>query len=233
MHQAGEALQQVASQAEASPQANQRISSAADETAKVADQLAQMLASEMPQSEQAAASESPSQDSEQRGQQLAQTLDELDRQLAGSRPSSRQFAGSEPAASEEGQGEPESRQPSTAQQASPTLAGAVDAQSQQAARQRDQQIHPQQGQPGNAAGSPANQSESKGSAAESGSGKMSGDGSVETAGIDRMGRDWGQLREQRSEDVSEGPGTVIAPQYRREIEAYFRAIARQAAEKQQ
>ena len=58
-------------------------------------------------------------------------------------------------------------------------------------------------------------------------------GTVKTVGVERLGSDWGQLREQRTEDASESRGASIAPQYRREIEAYFRAVARQAAESQE
>ena len=64
-------------------------------------------------------------------------------------------------------------------------------------------------------------------------GDMPAGGIVETDGIDRVGSDWGQLRERRTEDATESKSTTVAPQYRREIEAYFRAVARRAAEKTQ
>jgi hypothetical protein len=56
---------------------------------------------------------------------------------------------------------------------------------------------------------------------------------VETIGIDRIGSEWGQLRERRTDDAAESRSATIAPQYRREIEAYFRAIAKRAAENEQ
>ena len=62
---------------------------------------------------------------------------------------------------------------------------------------------------------------------------MPADGFLDTSGIERTGSEWGQLRERRTDDVAEGRPTTIAPQYRREIEAYFRAIARQASQQQE
>ena len=44
---------------------------------------------------------------------------------------------------------------------------------------------------------------------------------------ERPAIDWLEVR---PEDASESRGATIAPQYRREIEAYFRAVAKQAAE---
>jgi hypothetical protein len=60
---------------------------------------------------------------------------------------------------------------------------------------------------------------------------MPSGGFVDTMGVDRLGSDWGQLRELRTDDASESRRATVAPQYRREIEAYFRAIARRAAER--
>ena len=54
--------------------------------------------------------------------------------------------------------------------------------------------------------------------------------SVDGSGIDRVGSQWGELRRQRSEETGSTGPTVIAPQYRRDVEAYFRAIARRAAQ---
>jgi hypothetical protein len=66
-----------------------------------------------------------------------------------------------------------------------------------------------------------------------GSGEMPPDGFLDPSGIARTGSEWGQLRERRTDEVAEGRGATIAPQYRREIEAYFRAIARQASQQQE
>ena len=49
--------------------------------------------------------------------------------------------------------------------------------------------------------------------------------------LEGIGTQWGQLRERRTDDASESRGVRIAPQYRREVEAYFKAIAKKAAEK--
>ena len=43
---------------------------------------------------------------------------------------------------------------------------------------------------------------------------------------------WGQLRERRTDDAAESRSARVAPQYRREVEAYFRAIAKRAAERE-
>ena len=103
---------------------------------------------------------------------------------------------------------------------------------QQAARERQEQFSPPQ-PPTDNQSDPNSQSASNSSATEPGSGQMPGDGFIDTSGIGREGSDWGQLRERRTDDVTEGRAATIAPQYRREIEAYFRAIARRAAEKEQ
>jgi hypothetical protein len=176
---------------------------------------------------------------------MARTLDELDRALAESSQPQSQSPGQQPESGQQanndepGQPGGEGQQPSdpagqpgqpTAADASPTLAGAMDAQSQQAARQRMQQFDP------SAAGNQPGDGEQKSAAGgtpgvRSGAGEMPRGGMVDVTGTQRIGSDWGQLRERRSEDVTETRGTQVAPQYRREIEAYFRAVARRAAEK--
>jgi hypothetical protein len=104
----------------------------------------------------------------------------------------------------------------------------MDAQAQQAARQRSEQMNPgDQGQQRNQG------QRSQQAATESGSGEMPGGGVVDSMGVDRTGSQWGQLRERRTDDAAETRSATIAPQYRREIEAYFRAIAKRAAEKAQ
>ena len=60
---------------------------------------------------------------------------------------------------------------------------------------------------------------------------MPAGGQVDISQTDRAGAEWGKLRERRTEDASESRSESVAPQYRREIEAYFRAIATRAAEK--
>ncbi len=232
---ASESLEQAGSDAEVAPRANQEVARAADEIQRAAESVAELLAASMPQppsGEMSQASQPSS--SQQQGQQLAQTLDELDRQIASSQQQSSESGGqpqseaSQPEASQSGASQSQSV---TAQEASPTLANAVDAQSQRAARQRQQQLDPSQEQPGQ--GDPTNQSASQSAGTDPGLGEMPAGGFLDPSEIERTGSEWGQLRERRTDDVAEGPGSTIAPQYRREIEAYFRAIARQASQRQE
>ena len=61
--------------------------------------------------------------------------------------------------------------------------------------------------------------------------QMPAGGKLDITQTERAGAEWGKLRERRTEDASESRAESVAPQYRREIEAYFRAIATRAAEK--
>ena len=180
------------------------------------------------------------------GQELARTLDELDRAMAQQAQASQQGqeqAGQQAGDQQQGQqqagDQQQGQQPSgeqqagqqdgqpsgnqqTAGEASPTLANAMQSQAQQAARERQSQMTP--GEPSSSEGSTPS--------TESGSGmQMPDGGTVDISKTERAGTEWGKLRERRTEDASESRGESIAPQYRREIEAYFRAIATRAAEK--
>ncbi len=98
----------------------------------------------------------------------------------------------------------------------------MQSQAQQAARERQAQMNP--GQPSPSEGSTPS--------TESGNGmQMPAGGKLDITQTERTGAEWGQLRERRTEDASESRAESVAPQYRREIEAYFRAIATRAAEK--
>ena len=98
----------------------------------------------------------------------------------------------------------------------------MQSQAQQAARERQAQMNP--GQPSPSEGSTPS--------TESGDGmQMPAGGKLDISQTARSGAEWGQLRERRTEDASESRAESVAPQYRREIEAYFRAIATRAAEK--
>ena len=180
---------------------------------------------------------------QQQGQEMARTLDELDRAMAQQARESQQQAGEPQAGNQPGQqqpGEPQQgQQPSgeqqagqqegqspgqqqTAGEASPTLANAMQSQAQQSARERQAQMNP--GQPSPSEGSTPS--------TESGNGmQMPDGGKLDISQTVRSGAEWGQLRERRTEDASESRAESVAPQYRREIEAYFRAIATRAAEK--
>jgi hypothetical protein len=249
--EAAQSLQESASDAGQSPEANQKVGQAREQIAAAAAQLAELMAADLaPPSDPSASSQQASAtESEAEGQQMARTLDELDRALAeasqppsppaGQQPESGQQASDGQPGETPGQPGSEGQQPGdpsgqpgqpTAADASPTLAGAMDAQSQQAARQRMQQFDPSA--QGNQPGDSEQKSASNGKPGpRSGAGEMPRGGIVDTTGTQRIGSDWGQLRERRTDDATESQGTQVAPQYRREIEAYFRAVARRAAEK--
>ncbi len=257
---AARSLESAATDAGRTPIANQDVSQATDQIQSAAEQLATLLAATLPP-DQSASDESSGNaqaeqsDSDAEGQQLARTLDELDRAM--SNPSqSEQGSPSEPGSEKGGQpenggqpgeqgngeqgeqGSPQNgkgegaNQPGqpTASDVSPTLSGQMNAQSQQAARQRQQQMGPpgQGNQPGQG-GERSASSATPGT--KPGSGEMPSGGRIESAGVDRIGSDWGELRQRRTEDATESRSTTVAPQYRREIEAYFRAVAQRAAEK--
>ena len=150
---------------------------------------------------------------EQAGQQQA------GQQQAGEPQQGQQPSGEQQAGQQEGQ---PSGQQQTAGEASPTLANAMQSQAQQSARERQSQMNP--GEPSASEGSTPS--------TESGNGiQMPSGGQVDISQTDRAGVEWGKLRERRTEDASESRAESVAPQYRREIEAYFRAIATRAAEK--
>ena len=198
---------------------------------------------EQPQGQPSGGQQGQPSDEQQRGQELARTLDELDRAMAQQAREAQQQADAQQAANQQGQqqaGEPQqgqqasneqqagqqdgqaSGQQQTAGEASPTLANAMQSQAQQAARERQAQMNP--GQPSPSEGSTPS--------TESGDGmQMPAGGKLDISQTARSGAEWGQLRERRTEDASESRAESVAPQYRREIEAYFRAIATRAAEK--
>lgn len=233
--EAGESLSQTSENGQQSPEANRKVGEATEQIGQTAQRLAELLAEIAPpdDAEALAAQQSEPTAAEMRGQQLAQTLDELDRAMSQS-PSEAESAQANQGQPGQQQGQPGQQQGQPSQQqnageASPTLANAMDSQAQQAARRRQQQMNPN-GQ-GQQAGQPSSRTaSSRDSQTEGGSGQMPGGGFVDTMGISREGSDWGQLRERRTEDATESRGATIAPEYRREIEAYFRAIARRAAE---
>ncbi len=254
---ASNTLEEAAATPEKSPQANRDVANASEQISQAAQELAELLANSPPQnagesseqtSQQADQESASNQQGEaspeqQQGQQMARTLDELDRAMAQSQQSqseqsqssqdgqpseqqpgqpSEQQAGQQPG-QEPGQeaGQP-SGQPQTAGEASPTLANAMQSQSQQSARDRQAQMNPNQPSP----------SQGSNPATESGAGmQMPAGGKIDISQIERAGTDWGQLRERRTADASESRAASVAPQYRSEIEAYFRAIATRAAEK--
>jgi hypothetical protein len=198
--------------------------------AQTLDELDRALNGSNPSQPQAG-SQSPSGDQPASGSAEAAAND----QAAGNQPgnessSPSQPGGDQPASSGNPAGQ---RAPSpTAGDLSPTLAGLLEAQAQAAARQRQQQITP----PGEGDGPPSDdgsQADGEGApSSQSGSGPMPDGGEVETSLVDRAGDDWGTLRQQRTDETTESASAKVPSQYRAEIEAYFREIARQSARTQ-
>ena len=241
----------------ASPRASQAIAGATEGIAGQAEALARWL-----ETQQAAESdiEQPSPDdtpsAPRAGRRLAQTLDELDQSVFGSKPgrgadppadggqrdptAQANASGEEPSAGESGQdsgdtsaaasdtgrdagGERRSPRPAgTSLEASSTLASALENRRQASARQRELR------------GESASSGEDAGEATDApGPGDVAAGPARLLEPIDRDGAAaWGRLRERRTEDAVESGTGGITPEYRREIEAYFRAVARRASEKQ-
>ena len=191
-------------------------------------------------------------------QQMAQTLDELDRSLAAqASQSAQQPSDSQPASgqpSEDNQGQPASGQtgnepggqpssdpnadgrpgsgqpPQNAVEASPTLAQMLEAQMQQAARERLKSL--QQAQAGEQPGEPSNSdASSPNPVSESGEGDMpDGPDEVDLIQGAIADGDWGELRRRGVDDAAQGRSIQIPPGYSREIKAYFKALSKRAAE---
>ncbi|MCG8651377.1 MAG: hypothetical protein MI861_16170, partial [Pirellulales bacterium] len=169
--QAAETLQQAAENSGQSPAANQDVNEATEQIRAAADNLAGVLAEINPGGADQDAMASESAPSQADGQQLARTLDELDRALNAQAPSQQGGAengqaqnASSPENGQQGPpqdsgDQPQQPGPASAADASPTLANAMNNQSQQAARQRQEQINPSQ--PGDQSGQPSNQASQK------------------------------------------------------------------------
>ncbi|TWU51904.1 hypothetical protein [Rubripirellula reticaptiva] len=249
---AAESLDQAAKDAKQSPEASRKIAAAETAIQQAADSLGQQFGDQEPgqppsQGERPEPSQGDTQPSptQQRAQQLAQTLDELDRSIAaeknseqGSEPSEGENPSDQPPGQEPGDNpgqqpgqKPGQSKPSTAAEASPTLAGLVEAQSQAAAKQRQERIDP----PAPSQGPPSPPSDQPSPPGEPGDeskvGEMPDGGTVDSRDTDRNGIQWGELRQRRTDDAAESAAPNVPIQYRREIEAYFRAIANQAAGK--
>ena len=184
--------------------------------------------------------------SEEQSRQLAKTLDELDRAMLSSKspqpaqPPSQQdpqesqsdSASSDSTASSQGQPPSDAQAsgtpPQSAGEASPTLASMLEGERQNAARQRRGQKPPS---------SRSNDSKSNKQGEDPSEGTSSiadmNDPPLDAADIERVGDDWGKLRQQAPEDVLQSEWSTVAPQYRREVSAYFRAIAERSVRETQ
>ncbi|WP_146517918.1 hypothetical protein [Stieleria varia] len=226
----GQPSGESASPADGESQSDQR----AREMAQTLDELDQAMSA---QARQQAAAGDPS--SQQEGQpQDGQPQDGQGQQAQG-QPQQGQPQQGQASQGQSQSGQSQSGQGQTAMDVSPTLAQKMNDQMQQAARERLQQMQQATGEAsGHQSGSDSSSemmAQSDGSSANGttpGAGEgAANDGTVNTARTELMDGDWGDLRSQRSEDASQGRAAQVAPQYRKEVQAYFKAIARRAAEK--
>lgn len=235
------------SQPSPSPQTSADATQAPSPSSGQPSQGAQAATGQQPPSDPSAAAQ-PS-GSQPSPQQMAQTLDDLDRTLAAQsgqpgQPSEGQNASAQSSQGAEGQpssGQPgqepngpgqlgSGQPPQNAVEASPTLAQMLEAQMQQAARERLESL--QQAQSGQQDGDPSNpDASSPNPFSESGEGEMpaGGDDVDLIRGMIDDG-DWGDLRRQSVDDAAQGRAVRIPPGYSREIKAYFKALSKRAAE---
>ncbi|QEF98082.1 hypothetical protein Mal15_21290 [Stieleria maiorica] len=146
-------------------------------------------------------------------------------------PSDSQSAVGKPGGEPSGQGRLGSGQPpQSAVEASPTLAQMLEAQMQQAARERLRSL--QQAQAGEQPGQPpSSDPSSPNPVSESGQGEMpDGPDDVDLIQGAIADGDWGDLRRRGVDDAAQGRSIQIPPGYSREIKAYFKALSKRAAE---
>ena len=204
------------------------------------DPLADPGSSETPENSQSSQPRSGDvSDENLQSRKLAKTLDELDRSVnSTTTPSFEPDRGKDSATAENTkQSTSSDDRPADASgsqagnmalESSPTLAQAVRDQQQDLARNRQQAMLPSPFRKNSGEGQGNGPSQS-GSVAGARSDSAMPDGkSLDTTNVVRTGSAWGQLREQRSEDVVTEASDLIAPQYRADVEAYFRAIAAQS-----
>ena len=172
-----------------------------------ADQLREMLAelaeSSSAQSHAEVDGEANSSSQLLDAQQLAQLLDEVDRQL---NPGQKATDTNSQSAQQAAAGQPSSKQTPS------TLAAAAEKIASQLSRNR--------------APSPQGKSD-QASASESSSANVDPQAPVTVKVIDvnRIGSDWGKLRERAAEDMIESRRESVSSAYRQQIEAYFRSLA--------
>ena len=213
-------LRNAAESPENSPQANRQVATAGRAIRDVSQRLtANLKSDEKGETE----GDEPKQKARQSDRQLAQTLDELDRSISQSKNSS--------ATQGEGEQPSSSQTPSSAGEASPTLSSALRSIVQNAARSRQRSTEPNE-QPSSeksqsSEGSPSGDLGTDSSTVGEPSGNPPGGPSVPIDDVDRKGSQWGQLRRRADENNGQAQRGLVPNQYRKEIEAYFRVIARQ------
>lgn len=193
-------------------------------------------------------------DSASRSADLAKQLDEIDRAISGSndRPDASQEESSQEDSSQgqtsPGQAsasEPAAGSPPTAGQISPTMRRILQEKLQAAAQQRQQRLaesqsgqndgdgESQQNEPSSSdepsTDQPPPDQPSSNQSDASGDEASSGDANLSIESIDRSGGDWGDLRVQRGDDADTTGRPNVPSIYRRQIEAYFQAIASESA----
>ena len=124
--------------------------------------------------------------------------------------------------------QPSGSPPQSAAEASPTLASMLESEKQSAARQRRGE-KPSNDRAGEANTNPQGDEPSDGERSLAGM----NDPALDSTSINRVKDDWGDLRQQTPEDVLESEWSTMLPQYRREVSAYFRAIAERSVQESQ
>ncbi|TWT69627.1 coiled-coil domain-containing protein [Crateriforma conspicua] len=188
-------------------------------------------------------------DRQAQGKKLAQTLDELDRALLGESTAAAPSSPTEDGTSSQADASssqqspadaPPSGEASTALETSPTLAEAIRRQQQRMARQRQDAADGQNARSGtntgqSSSGSSSSENLNDAPPSDPQSGFADGRAVVGPSEVDgtdaaRLGSRWGDLRSQESDEAAGPADASVPPQYRSDVEAYFRAVAAQATD---
>lgn len=184
----------------------------AEQAQKLGEANAAMNAQAMADAEAAAAAAQSAAEADS-ARQKAQTLDELDRSISASQKAAQQ-----------------SEDPSSAGSESPPSPSPPPATLSAAARKQAQAMAKKRGKPGEGQTPSEGEGEPSTDATESGDGASTAMADLfNLDDIQRSGDDeWGKLRSREAEDVAEERRVEISPEYRKQIEAYFRVIAEKA-----
>jgi len=191
-------------------QASQRA--LAEQAQKLGETNAAMNAQAMADAEAATAAEQSAAEADS-ARQKAQTLDELDRSISASQKAAQQ-----------------SEDPSSADSESPPSPSSPPATLSAAARKQAQAMAKKRGKPGEGQAPSEGEGEPSTDATESGDGASAAMADFfNLDDVERSGdEEWGKLRSREAEDVAEERRVEISPEYRKQIEAYFRVIAEKA-----
>jgi hypothetical protein len=210
--EAGTPSEQMADSGQGSvPQSSQQANSSPQSSSQQSSKDSSPQSQAQPTQGQQSASEIA------RGQQLAQTLDELDQQLAQSQTSD----SSQQAANQTG-----------APTSSPSLSSlAQAAQAQQAAMARARSAASQRASKSMQAA--LNPSESNGfNAFSEASANPGSNADFQINAVNRNDdEDWGKLRDKSVDGASSRQSATVSPEYRKQVEAYFKVLAERAKKK--